>query len=302
MWPLLNEGFITGIVCIAALFIIRRLLKKDLDKQYFIEIPVPILRQALGVFSLAVIYIVGILELYYQSRIYWPAVTIINTGIYNYLFICTLLYLSRKEHVIFRILSAGLAAVFILVFIVLYNGQIIDVRSDYLEEHKPLGHFLLTYVLIASLLVMLYQAYLTVKVIRNKRYVHIFQWVATFSLVYVLSASLDHIIALSTWQPNIQTSDFTSNSQRTGYTILWGAFAFMLIYLGFKWQSKQVRIISISLFALTLLKLFLFDLHDLSEGGKIAAFISLGVILLIISFMYQRLKKILLTDENQTTN
>ncbi|MCF6406047.1 DUF2339 domain-containing protein [Chitinophaga filiformis] len=302
MWPLLNQGFITGIVCIAALFIIRRLLKKDLDKQYFIEIPVPMLRRALGVFALAVIYIVGILELYYQSQIYWPAVTIINTGIYNYLFICTLHYLSRKEHVIFRMLSVGLSAVFILVFMVLYNDDIIDVRSAYLEEHKPLGHFLLTYVLIASLLTMLYQAYLTVKMIRNKKYVHIFQWVATFSLVYVLSASLDHIVALSTWQPNVHTSDITNNSQRTGYTILWGAFAFMLIYLGFKWQSKQVRIISISLFALTLLKLFLFDLHDLSEGGKIAAFISLGVILLIISFMYQRLKKILLTDENQTAN
>ncbi|WP_149693043.1 DUF2339 domain-containing protein [Chitinophaga sp. CF418] len=302
MWPLLNQGFITGIVCIAALFIIRRLLKNDLGKQYFIEIPVSMLRQALGVFSLVIIYIVGVLELYYQSQIYWPAVTIINTGIYNYLFICILLYLSRKEHVIFRIFSVGLSAVFILVFIVLYNDQIIDVRSAYLEEHKPLTHFLLTYVLIASLLVMLYQAYLTVKVIRNKKYVHIFQWVAAFSLVYVLSASLDHIVTLSTWQPNIHTSDITNNSQRTGYTILWGAFAFMLIYLGFRWQSKQVRIISISLFALTLLKLFLFDLHDLSEGGKIAAFISLGVILLIISFMYQRLKKILLTDESQTTN
>lgn len=302
MWPLLNQGFITGIVCIAALFIIRSLLKKDLDKQYFIEIPVPMLRQALGVFSLAVIYIVGIVELDYQSRIYWPAVTTINTGIYNYLFICTLLYLSRKEHLIFRILSVGLSAIFILVFIALYNDEIINARSAYLEEHKPLGHFLLNYVLIASLLAMLYQAYLTVKAIRHKKYIHIFQWVATFSLVYVLSASLDHIVALSTWQPNIHTSDITNDSQRTGYTILWGAFAFMLIYLGFRWQSKQVRIISISLFALTLLKLFLFDLHDLSEGGKIAAFISLGIILLIISFMYQRLKKILLTDENQTTS
>jgi hypothetical protein len=39
-----------------------------------------------------------------------------------------------------------------------------------------------------------------------------------------------------------------------------------------------------------------FDIQEMSEGGKIAAFISLGVLLLIISFMYQKLKK-LLTDE-----
>ncbi|PSL31902.1 DUF2339 domain-containing protein [Chitinophaga ginsengisoli] len=300
MPPLLNQGFVTGIVCIAALFIIRRLLKNDLGKQYFIEIPVSMLRKALGLFALAVIYIVGILELNYQSGIYWLSVAFINDGIYNYIFICILLYLSRKEHVIFRIMSVAVAALFILHFMVVYNSLIIDLREDYLEDHNRLANFLLTYLLIASLLAMLYQAYLTVKVIRNKKYMHIFQWAATFSLVYVLSASLDNIVALSAGQPNINMSDIISSSQRTGYTILWGAFAFMLIYLGFRWQSKQVRIIAISLFALTLLKLFLFDLHDLSEGGKIAAFISLGIILLIISFMYQRLKKILLTDENQT--
>ena len=39
----------------------------------------------------------------------------------------------------------------------------------------------------------------------------------------------------------------------------------------------------------------------ISEGGKIAAFISLGVLLLIVSFMYQRLKKILLSDEAGAT-
>lgn len=301
MWPLLNQGFITGLVCIAALFIIRKLLKKDLDKQYFLQIPVPLIRHASGIFSLAIIYTVGILELYYQSEIYWPAVTTINTGIYNYLFLCIILYLCRKESVIFRALSVSVSAIFVLVFMILYNEEIIDLRIAYLEEHKPLVHFLLSYLLIAVLLTMLYQAFLTVRSLGDKRYSHVFQWAATFILLYVLSASLDHIVAISTYQPDNHTS-YIENSQRTGYTILWGAFAFTLIYLGFRWQSRQVRIISISVFALTLVKLFLFDLHDLSEGGKIAAFISLGIILLIISFMYQRLKKILLTDENQAAS
>jgi uncharacterized membrane protein len=51
------------------------------------------------------------------------------------------------------------------------------------------------------------------------------------------------------------------------------------------------------LFLVTLLKLFIVDIKGISEGGKIAAFISLGILLLIISFMYQRLKKLLLTDD-----
>jgi len=63
-----------------------------------------------------------------------------------------------------------------------------------------------------------------------------------------------------------------------------------------KRKLKHLRIISLSLFLITLLKLFLVDIKGISEGGKIAAFISLGLLLLIVSFMYQRLKKILLAD------
>ncbi len=42
---------------------------------------------------------------------------------------------------------------------------------------------------------------------------------------------------------------------------------------------------------ITLLKLFIYDIVNIPVGGKIAAFFSLGVLLLVVSFMYQRLKK-----------
>lgn len=298
MWPLLNQGFITGVVCIAAVFIIRYLLKNETEEKFLPETPVSAVRYAFGLLAVALIYTTGILELYYQTNKHWPAINPICSGIYNYAFLAFVLYRSRREHAFLQLASIILSAILFIVFIVYYNWVIIDVRTAYLEDHKPLVHFLLSYLLIAGLLTMLYQAYLTVKAADKKDAIHIFQWVATFVLLYVLSASLDHIVALT----GIQHAELENTSQRMGYTILWGAFAFTLIYLGFRWQSKQVRIISISLFALTLLKLFAFDLRNLSEGGKIAAFISLGILLLVISFMYQRLKKILLTDEDKTAS
>jgi len=298
MWPLLNQGFITGVICIAAVFMIRHLLKKETEEKFLPEVPVSAVRYAFGLLVLVLIYTTGILEIYYQTNVHWPAINPICSGIYNYAFLAFVLYRSRKEHVFLQLASIVLSAILFIVFIVYYNWVIINVRTAYLENHKPLLHFLLSYLLIAELLTMLYQAYLTVKAADKKDAMHIFQWVATFVLLYVLSASLDHIVALT----GIQHAELENTSQRMGYTILWGAFAFILIYLGFRWQSKQVRIISISLFALTLLKLFAFDLRNLSEGGKIAAFISLGILLLVISFMYQRLKKILLTDEDKTAS
>ena len=302
MWPLLNQGFITGAVCITAVLMIRHLLKKETEEKLLPEIPVSAARFALGLFAVVLIYTTGILELYYQTDVHCHAVNPICSGIYNYVFLAFLLYRSRKEHYVLQMVCIALSAISFIVFIAYYNWVIIDVRNAYLEEHQPLAYFLLSYLLIAGLLTMLYQVYLTIKASNQKELIHIFPWVATFILLYMLSASLDHIVALSSYHPGIQHTVIENTSQRMGYTILWGAFAFILIYLGFKWQSKQVRIISISLFALTLLKLFAFDLRNLSEGGKIAAFISLGILLLVISFMYQRLKKILLTDEDKTAS
>jgi uncharacterized membrane protein len=63
-----------------------------------------------------------------------------------------------------------------------------------------------------------------------------------------------------------------------------------------KRSNKTFRIISLLLIALILLKLFTYDIKDASEAGKIVAFIILGVVLLIISFMYQKIKALLLDD------
>jgi uncharacterized membrane protein len=46
-----------------------------------------------------------------------------------------------------------------------------------------------------------------------------------------------------------------------------------------------------------LCKLFLFDLSAVSQGAKIVAFVVLGVVLLVLSFLYQKLKKILFDEE-----
>jgi uncharacterized membrane protein len=91
-------------------------------------------------------------------------------------------------------------------------------------------------------------------------------------------------------------------NHKIGYPILWGISSFLLIAIGLSKKLKMLRIISLVLLAGTLLKLFLMDLKGISEGGKIAAFISLGVLLLVVSFMYQRLKSLLLDDNQQKEN
>ncbi|HTL10270.1 MAG TPA: DUF2339 domain-containing protein, partial [Chitinophagaceae bacterium] len=81
--------------------------------------------------------------------------------------------------------------------------------------------------------------------------------------------------------------------------IIWGVCSFVCMWLGMHYKYRTLRIISLILFSITLLKLFVFDIRNIPTGGKIAAFFCLGVLLLVVSFMYQRLKRILIEDERK---
>jgi uncharacterized membrane protein len=91
--------------------------------------------------------------------------------------------------------------------------------------------------------------------------------------------------------------NFDSMIYKSGFPILWGIIAFTLLSFGIKRAYKNLRIAALSLIGLTIAKLFIYDIRNVSEGGKIAAFILLGVVLLIISFTYQKIKAIILEEE-----
>jgi uncharacterized membrane protein len=82
------------------------------------------------------------------------------------------------------------------------------------------------------------------------------------------------------------------------YPVVWALTALVLMVLGMKFRLKTLRIASLALFTLTIIKLFFYDLAG-NSTGKIISFILLGVILLVISFLYQKLKFILQDDETK---
>ena len=124
-----------------------------------------------------------------------------------------------------------------------------------------------------------------------------YSWFYIFFFVFLASAELDHLVLLIGYSGENSMDHILTQNHKIGYPILWGLTSFLLIVIGLKMKKKHLRIISLTLFLITLLKLFIVDIRGISEGGKIAAFISLGILLLIVSFMYQRLKQLLLADE-----
>ncbi|MCB0844859.1 MAG: DUF2339 domain-containing protein, partial [Bacteroidetes bacterium] len=91
----------------------------------------------------------------------------------------------------------------------------------------------------------------------------------------------------------------TMNVKRVGYSVLWGVYSLFLIGLGLWRKHKILRLGGIGLFGITLAKVFLFDLSETSVANKTVIFLALGVLLLVVSFLYQKYKHIILGEEEE---
>ena len=71
---------------------------------------------------------------------------------------------------------------------------------------------------------------------------------------------------------------------------LWALYAGALLIVGIVVGSHTCRILSVSLFGLTVAKMALMDLWSLPTGQRLVGFVGIGVLLLGCSLMYHQLK------------
>ena len=83
--------------------------------------------------------------------------------------------------------------------------------------------------------------------------------------------------------------DFSGNFARDmAYSLGWAVFALILLVVGINRQTRPARYTGIALLTFTMLKLFLHDLWSLGGLYRIGSFIGLALVLIVVSFLYQR--------------
>ena len=88
--------------------------------------------------------------------------------------------------------------------------------------------------------------------------------------------------------PTLTFSFYGSFARDMTYTIAWALFAFLLLIGGVVKNLRPLRLAAMALLSLALAKLFLHDLDRLNQLYRIAAFLSVAVIAIVASFIYQR--------------
>ncbi|MEK7269544.1 MAG: DUF2339 domain-containing protein, partial [Planctomycetota bacterium] len=82
--------------------------------------------------------------------------------------------------------------------------------------------------------------------------------------------------------------------KRLSFSLFWTLYAAGMVASGFIRKFKPIRLMALVILAATTLKIFLIDLSFLKNPFRFLSFIALGVLLVLVSFLYQKFKDRLL--------
>lgn len=302
-----NQAFVTGLVALTALILSGYFLKNEKDELFITRfIAVKGYKTILAFFVGITAYFVPFLELQYQMNNYYnlDCFRHVVYGIFNYAYLVVLLYIiRRKGWELAYNWFYYIAALSLFIYLIYFHIMVLQTRDAYFYGHyATIGNFLFHYLAFPFIGATIWLIFKDKGIIQNKFLSKAIIWYLTFFVIFAISAELDNLLLLSFKASEDSIYSILKISHKVGYPILWAIGAFVLIVWGIRTKVKDYRIIALSLIGLILLKLFLIDVWSMSEGGRIAAFIFLGIVLLVISFLYQKLKKFILEDESKKSN
>ena len=120
---------------------------------------------------------------------------------------------------------------------------------------------------------------------REEYLILIFLGVANFLALWILSAEIISSVDSETFDVE---RGVRGDVKSLSLSILWAVYAGAAIVIGIVKRSRYIRLAGLALLAVPVIKLFAFDIFALEQGYRVGAFMSLGGILVLGGFLYQR--------------
>ena len=214
---------------------------------------------------------------------------------YSLFFVAVLAFINIKKLKNQKLGLINLALIVIVLIVFLNQGlyTISELRDSYLEQtlskyyQITAFNIAIRYVSFAFVALALIACYNYIRKIFTQPNFNIaFDFLLHTTILWIASSELINWMEISA----------STQSYKLGLSVLWGIYALFIIAFGIWKNKKHLRIGAIGLFGVTLLKLFFYDISHLNTIAKTIVFVSLGVLLLIISFLYNKYKHII-SDE-----
>ncbi|UKB85520.1 DUF2339 domain-containing protein [Chryseobacterium sp. MEBOG06] len=281
-----NPIFITSLFTIISIVINLYLLKTTKkDTQSKVN---PFFEDLITGTSYAVIYASLLFEIiYHMLEISWVAV--INTGLlFTIYYIFALLFFRRQLNIKNDIQAI---LIYLFLFLILLNISVStsSVVAAILSKKLQSGFYLL------HLLQWIPFIYTGLRIIPSSEFHKnkISYWILSLALIVSISCELHHSYVLIA-SPDIPHSyELKKHFNILYLPVIWTIMASIFIYTGLKKSIREYNKIGFALVGLMVLKLYGYDVWQMDNISRISAFIALGIILLLSSFTFQRLKNII---------
>jgi hypothetical protein len=124
---------------------------------------------------------------------------------------------------------------------------------------------------------------------------------ANLLTLVVLSSEIDRFYDRLAWEDGgirgvgaVTSADL---ARQLTLSVTWAAYAVVLVAIGIWRNYRPVRLFAILIFGLTIAKVFVIDISTLDRVYKMLSVMALGVLLLVASYLYQRLRLQLRDEE-----
>lgn len=308
--PFLNMTFLTGLIVLAAYSAIVWINKQ---KKYSPAPDLISLYREFYNYAMPVIFLItGYLVFQFEIQGYFRQVAAFVHGadgsfgpwgseVHSFSFIILLLYAMVFTTIVIvvnqqwvknkRLARFSLLGILVLVLILLLRG--LPVLNDMAATHFDRDgsglffgrmNFLVRYIILGIVKLLIYLGIRVVKDTVTESYLQKTWWL----MVFTISLSFTSFEYLH-WMRVSGAGD----QYKLGLSVIWGLFALGLIVYGIWKKLRYIRLAAMVLLIITLLKLFIYDLAEAGTVTKTVSFISLGVILLLVSYLYNRYKDVL---------
>lgn len=295
-----NKGFITTVFSAISSYLLYLLVKRDPNPQIF---GMGIVANLYRVVALVLLFLSGVFEINQQFSTAYPdsGLSILYLMLYVPVFISLLCFISSKirSGAFNAAIAMALLACCVGVYLA-FIPSLFDVLNDILEKHRvSAAHFTAHWIGALFIGVIFYQLIRLCRDNFEESMQATAAWILFAAIVLFLSLEFCMASELLFYSKTNSIDKIQTVYIKTALPVLWGVSSFILMWIGMNRKQRVLRIISLTLFTITLVKLFMFDINNIPVAGKIAAFFCLGVLLLIISFMYQKVKKIIADDDEK---
>lgn len=294
-----NPPFITSSFTIVSLminlYLLRNTGKEPQEKvSTFFE-------DLVTVISYGIIYISLLLELtYHVSEMPWSAV--VGIGLLFSIYYLFILLLFRKPLSIRNDVQTALIYMFLFLIILNTSVSTLPVVTAVLTKKLHLSFYLL------HLLQWIPFIYVCSRIIPSSEFhkVWISYWILSLTLIISVSCELHHSYVLMVSNDLPHSFEASAHFNILYLPIVWTVLASIFIYMGLKKNIQEYNKVGFALIGLMVLKLYGYDVWQMDNISRISAFIALGIILLLSSFAFQRLKNIIRNmvdkkDKNEET-